>query len=242
MIRDYFKVLNNMITQNLLYYITGFILLLNIVIRVKPKIFINMSQQQVNILTNMKVIPTSLFNLCDVYLLLLFIITICFFLGLDFTNSMEELVLAAGGSKINKFMLRKLYTTLTLYIILYFISFINIYTLYKKLLPSNVQMIPLKEIIFFSFVTNVFIISLSLAILFITKSIPISIILITAYYLIEEALWRCKVTDKEGILGHIYQYYDYSGGEIIKVKTFYIFLSVILIFISYKLSCRKRTL
>lgn len=241
MVKSYLKILNNLITKNLLCYAAAVVLILNIVIRVKPNILIKINQQSVSGSITSKTIPTGLFTFCDVYLLLLFIIIIYFFLGKDFTNSMEEIAIAIGGSKMNKFMYRKLYSTLILYFSLYVVSFINIYTLYIKLLPSNVKMISLTEILIFSFTTNLFIISLSLVILFITRNIPISIIIITAYYLIEEFLWRCKVTQTKGILGHLNQYYDYANGEIMKVKLIYIFVSVILLYILYRMSSRKRT-
>lgn len=236
MIKFYLKIENNILIKNLLYAITAIVLSVNLLIRIFPRFFIHVPTWQN---TAIKVTPTAIYNYCDAYLLVLFIILIFFYLGVDFKNSMEQISLAIGGSKINKFMLRKLISILILYLFLYVISFINVYILYIQLLPSNATLIPLKEIIFYSLTTNVFIISLSLFILFISRDISISTVIITAYYLIEESLWRCKVTEKNGILGHIYYYYDYSNGELLKVKIFYILLSVVLLFITYKLAERK---
>lgn len=236
MIKFYLKIQNNMLTKNLLYIVTTIVLILNIIIRIFPRVFIDIPQETTVVYN---VIPTAIFTYCDVYLLLLFIILIFFFLGTDFKNSMEEISLAVGGSKTNKFMLRKLVAILILYLILYTISAVNIYTLYVQLLPLNSSLFPLRKIIFYSLTTNIFIISLSLFILFVSKDATISTTIITAYYLVEESLWRCQVTQTNGILGHIYRYYDYGKGEILKVKIFYISLSVILLFITYKLSKRK---
>lgn len=236
MVKFYLKIENNILIKNLLYAITAIVLSVNLLIRIFPRFFIHVPTWQN---TAIKVTPTVIYNYCDAYLLVLFIILIFFYLGVDFKNSMEQISLAIGGSKTNKFMLRKLISILILYLFLYVISFINVYILYIQLLPSNATLIPLKEIIFYSLTTNVFIISLSLFILFISRDISISTVIITAYYLIEESLWRCKVTEKKGILGHIYYYYDYSNGELLKVKIFYILLSVVLLFITYKLAERK---
>ncbi len=241
MIKFYLKIQNNMITKNLLYIVTLFILLFNFIIRIFPKKFINASKLN-NTHIQLKIIPYKLYTYCDVYLLLLFVILIFFFLGIDFKNSMEEISLAIGGSNTNKFMLRKLIALLSIYFILYFISFVNIYTLYIKLVGNSSVFIPLKEIIFYSACTNIFIISLSLFILFLSKDIAISTTLITAYYLVEEALWRCKITQEKGILGHIYQYYDYTKSELFNIKILYIIFSTILLFLTYKISKRKKLL
>ena len=103
----------------------------------------------------------------------------------------------------------------------------------------NETLLPISELLLYSMSTNIFVISLSIFILFITRDIAVSTSLITAYYLIEEALWRCKVTQTNGILGHIYQYYDYEKGGILKVKLIYMLISIILLFLSYKISQRK---
>ncbi len=240
MIKAYLKILNNLLTENLLYYVSAFVLIINALVRFNPKIVLNINEQQATILNDIEIIPTGLFTFCDVYLLLFFIIIIYFFLGSDFTNSMEDISLAVGGSKINKFMYRKLYTTLIVYAFLYLVSFINIYTLYKKILPPNVVIIGLTEILFYSFTTNIFIVSLSLVILFLIRNIPISIIIISSCYLVEESLWRCKVTQRMGILGHLYHYYDYLEGERVTIKLLYIIASLILLYIAYRLSSRKK--
>jgi len=153
---------------------------------------------------------------------------------------MEEISLAIGGSKTNKFMIRKLFSMLFLYMIMYTMSFINIYSLYIKLVDNKVSIMPFKEIILCSFTSNIFIISLSLLVLFLVRDIAVSITIITSYYLIEESLWRCKLLKKYGILGHLYNYYDYSSGEMIMIKIIFILISLVLLLITYKLSRRKR--
>lgn len=127
MIKLYFKIQNNMLTTNLLYLITALVLIVNIAIRIFPGVFISFPVNRSFYSGRIKIAPISLFTYCDVYLLLLFIILIFFFLGTDFTNSMEEITLAVGGSRTNKFMARKLGTILFVYLILYVISFANIY-------------------------------------------------------------------------------------------------------------------
>lgn len=238
MIKFYLKIQNNMLVSNLLYIVVSIILMINIIIRIIPEKFIKVSHTISEAQIRCRV-PSELYMYCDVYLLVLFIILIFFTLGIDFNNSMEDIALAVGGSKTNKLMVRKLISILTVYFCLYVISFFNIYFLYKKLLPSNSIMLPIQEVLLYSFVTNLFIISLSLFILFVSKDIAISTSLITAYYLIEEALWRCKVTQTNGILGHIYQYYDYEKGGLLKVKIIYIGISIILLLLTYRISQRK---
>ena len=196
MIKFHLKLQNNMITTNLLYAIICFVILFNILIRIFPSTFIDLSIISSYNPYLKNIIPVELFTYCDVYLLILFIVLIFFSLGVDFNNSMEEISLAVGGSKTNKFMLRKLLSMLFLYIIMYIISFINIYSLYLEFIGSKVQIMPFKEIILFSFTTNFFIISLSLLILFLVRDIAVSITIITSYYLIEESLWRCKILKK----------------------------------------------
>ncbi len=232
MIKFYLKIENNMIAKNLLCIVTVSVLMLNVIIRIFGEKFISISMVNDNI----KVIPYKLYTYCDVYLLILFIILIFFFLGTDFKNSMEEITLAIGGSNTNKFMVRKLISILSLYVILYLVSFINIYTLHIKLANHKDIFIPLKEIIFYSLTTNIFIISLSLFVLFLLRDIAVSTTIITSYYLIEEALWRCKVTQGKGILGHIYYYYDYGSEELFKVRVVYIIASIVLLFFTYRMS------
>lgn len=215
-------------------------MIFNFLIRIFPNDFIKLDVRQGAYKTFfINIVPIELFTYCDVYLLLLFVILIFFFLGIDFNNSMEEITLAVGGSKTNKFMLKKLVSILVLYFSLYIISFINIYTIYLNLIDGRGSLIQLKEIIFYCIVTNIFIISLSLFILFLFRDIAVSVSLITFYYLIEEALWRCKITQTNGILGHLYQYYNYSKGDIYRVKLFYLAASIILLVITYKISNRK---
>lgn len=237
MIKFYLKIQNNMITKNLLYIVTLLVLIFNVIIRIFPRKFINISIED----NSLKIIPYKLYTYCDVYLLILFIILIFFFLGTDFKNSMEEMTLAIGGSNTNKFMARKLISILSLYVVLYLVSFVNIYTLHIKLANHNNIFVPLKEIIFYSITTNIFIISLSLFILFLSRDIAVSTTIITSYYLIEEALWKCKVTQGKGILGHIYQYYDYESGELFKVRIVYIIVSIILLFITYRMNRHSRS-
>ncbi|QAA31773.1 hypothetical protein [Clostridium manihotivorum] len=238
MIRFYLKVINNIFIKNLLYIIFAVVVLFNILIRVMPYKFINISTMFQGVAVTKKV-PNELYMYCDVYLLLLFVILIFFTLGVDFNNSMEDISLAIGGSRTNKFMIRKLISILLVYFFLYSVSFFNIYYLYKKILPSSYILTPILEVLFYSIVTNLFIISLSLFILFISRDIAVSTSLITVYYLIEEALWRCKVMGTSGILGHIYQYTDYKKGELLEVKVIYIILSIILLTLTFIMTQRK---
>lgn len=242
MIKLYFKIENNMLTTNLLFIVIFIVLISNAIVRIFPRVFLSIPTNQGYYSEETKIIPNFIFTYCDVYLLVLFIILIFFFLGTDFTNSMEDIALVIGGSKTNKFMLRKLEVLLLVYFALYILSYVNIYNLYMTLLPKNFFLIPLKDIIFCSLTTNIFILSLSVFLLFLIKDIAVTTSIITAYYLIEEALWRCKIMSKQGILGHIYQYYDYTKGEMYSIKIIYLIMSIILLFYTYKISKRKRNI
>lgn len=239
MIKFYMRIQNKMLGRNLLYIISIAVLLINVILRAFYKRFfpdINFGGEG-SIFVKINVY--KLYTYCDIYLLVLFIILIFFYLGTDFKNSMEDISLAIGGSKTNKFMLRKLGVLLLFYSFLYTITFINVYNIYMRIIPKDSTLVPLREVVFYSITTDFFIISLSLFILFLLKDIAVSTSIIIAYYLIEEGLWRCKVMQKWGILGHMYQYYEYTPGEIVKVKLVYIVLSIVLLFLTYKLSQRK---
>ena len=137
-------------------------------------------------------------------------------------------------------MTRKLFCLLCLYIPVYIISFINIYTLYVSYSPSYIVLINLSEIILMSLTTNIFIISISIFVLMLLRDHIVTITLILSYFLIEECLWRCKITQKYGILGHLYEYADYAPGEMIKIKIVYLILSFIFMLLACKLSMRER--
>lgn len=239
MIKFYMKIQNKMLTRNLLYIISIAVLLINIILRVFCNKFFPATYFGGEGSIFVKINVYKLYTYCDIYLLVLFIILMFFYIGTDFKNSMEDISLAIGGSKTNKFMLRKLGVLLLVYSFLYIITFINVYNIYMRVIPKDSTLVPLREVVFYSITTNLFIISLSLFILFLLKDIAVSTSIITAYYLIEEGLWRCNVMRKWGILGHMYQYYDYAPGEIVKVKLVYIVLSIVLLFLTYKLSQRK---
>lgn len=237
MMKFYIKILNNILVKNLLYIVIFIVFAVNIFIRIFPSMFIHDLEGSYYVGMTQ---PIAIYTYCDVYLLLLFILLLFFYIGIDFNNSMEEISLTVSSSVVNKFTIRKLITILVVYFFLYAISFINIYTIYLQFLSHNRYLLPLKKIIFYSFCTNVFIISLSLFILLLTKDISISTVIISSYYLIEEHLWRCKISGKYGILGHIYHYEDYKPNEIIKIKLWYILISIVLLFLFCQLSKRKR--
>ena len=241
MIKFYLRIENHMLTPHLLSIITLIILAFNLIIRISPTNFIKLPQSFNSRYMGL-IMPTSLFTYCDVYLLVLFIILIFFFLGIDYETSMEDIALASCGSKTNKLFARKLAAIISLYLVLYTITFVNIYTLYISLIDGKGAMIPVADILIFSATTNLFVFSLSLFILVLSRNISVSISLITAYYLIEEALWRCKITKSNGILGHIYNYSNYTVGKTYSVKLLYILFSFVLLFISYKISQRKFSL
>ena len=79
MIKFYLKFQNNMLSKNLLYIITSFVLFLNLLIRIIPDKFIHVTNMY-NQISYKPIIPEKLFLYCDVYLLMLFIILIFFFL------------------------------------------------------------------------------------------------------------------------------------------------------------------
>lgn len=239
MIKTYLKFQNNLFVKNLLIIVAIGTLILNLVIRVNPSAFIKVLDVGEKGVIMHPILPTTLFTICDVYLLLMFIIIIFFSIGTDFENSMEEISLVSGGLKTNKFFLRKIASLLTLYFVLYVVSFANIYFLYLDKLRGIGRLVSFKEILLLSFSTNLFIISLSLFVLFISRNITVSVSLITAYYLVEESLWRSKVTGRKGILGHLYQYSDYIKDEIYSIRITYIIVAIILLFLSYKISQRK---
>lgn len=235
MVKYYLKLQNKILVKNLLFWTTTLVLGFNLIVRIWPGTFIKDPVLKPII---RQVPPIALFNYCDGYLLVLFLILIIFLIGTDFDNSMEEIGLIAGGYSFNKFILNKIAAILMLYGTLYVVTFLNFYNLYIQL-DLIKQIISLKEILFYSFTTNLFVISLTLFLLFLFRDTLVTVSVITAFYLIEEFLWRCKLTQTKGILAHVYQYFSYMNNEIYKVKIAYIIASIILLFGALILSKRK---
>lgn len=241
MIKFYLYIQSKLLSKAFLYSALLVIIIFNILLRISPNSFIHIYGSSSSYGMNTKIMPLSLFAYCDVYMLLIFIIIIYFSLGMDFYNSMEEITLAIGGSKINIYMFKKFISMFAVYFPLYILTYINIYTLYSSHLKGY-NLISFHEVFFYSVVTNIFIISLSLFILFLTREIAVSLVIITSYYLLEEYLWRSKVTKEYGILGHIFCYYDASFIKLIIIKILYLAASFVLIYITLKLSGKKYAL
>lgn len=239
MIKFYLKLQSRILSKALLLGIIALIVLFNIAIRLEPGYFIPGFNRMGASMGIFKVIPTALYSYCDVYLLLIFIILVYFSIGADFYNKMGEITLAIGGSKTNIFMLKKFLSLFVVYVPLYLATYINIYTLYISG-TQNGQPIPFSEVFLYSVTANIFVIVLALFILFLTRDIPVSLVLILSYYLIEEHLWRAKITRQFGILGHIYSYYESSKAGFIKIKMIYLIFSIVLAIITLKLAGRER--
>ena len=237
MIKFYLELQSKIFSKKLYYGIAALAVAFNIVLRIIPEFFIHINTSELNF----KIIPAALYSYCDVYFLMIFIVLLYFSLGIDFYNKMEELTLSIGGAKFNRYAAKKFISLLAAYIPLYLITYLNIYFLYKVMLPKNQVLISFGEMFFYSLVSNIFILSLALFILFLTRDIPVSMVIITSVYLIEEYLWRAQITKQYGILGHIYYYNDSFVKALIIIKVAYLICSVILFAIILKLSSRKNT-
>ena len=240
MLQFYLKIQSKILSRQLLCGIIVLVIMFNIALRVFPHRFIPVNGYGGLLGESLKTVPTFLYSSCDVYLLIIFIILVYFSLGVDFYNKMEELSLAVGGAKYNTYMAKKFFSLLIVYIPVYLLTYVNIYMLYKSLLTKHQMLLPFSELFMYSAVSNVFIISLSLFILFLTRDIPVSIVSISSFYLIEEHLWRAKIMQQYGILGHIYHYYSATPQDFFLYKAMYLLGSVLLIAATLKLSGRKR--
>lgn len=238
MVKFYLKLQSRILSKGLLFVIAGLVVLFNIAIRFYPEFFIPGLNRGVASPGIIRIIPTALYSYCDVYLLLILIILLYFSIGADFYNKMGEITLAIGGSKTNKFMLKKFLSLLAVYVPIYLATYLNIYTLYQSGTQEG-YLIPFREAFFYSITANIFVIALALFILFLTRDIPLSMVLILSYYLIEEHLWRAKITKQFGILGHIYTYYEISKIGFVKIKIIYLICAVILSVITLKLAGRE---
>lgn len=240
MIKFYLKILNKIFEEKTVYFVSAIVLIVNIIIRMFPSKFIDLKFlsyfDSINVQT---IVPIKLFVFCDVYLLLIFLILIIYSVGIDFKNSMEDITLAIGGSFINKYSLRKIITLILVFASLYMVSFVNVYTLYLKMIDNKAVLISISEVLLCSFTTIIFMVSLSLFFIYVLREITISIICVVSYFLVEECLWRCKMFQKYGVLGHIYQYEDYASGELLKYKLGFIVISVILIAVTCVLSSKR---
>lgn len=237
MISLYYKFQNKLLVKNILNYIIVIVLMINIVMRIKPDIFIDFTNYA-NRNNSIILIPQQLFSYCDVYLLGIFIIVMFFMITKDFQTSIEEITLVIGGSRGNKYILRKLLTLFIIYISLYIISYFNIYTIIESRVTR--PLMPLSHCLLFSISTNVFIIALSLFILFVTRDIIINTIIMVSYYLIEELFWLCRFTQEKGILAHVYFYNPSNYNQLLNYKIVYVIIAIILILTTYIISSRKR--
>lgn len=235
----YLDISAKVLSKKFLYSVPILVVVFNFVLRLFPDTFFEDYGLLEGSVPGTIIVPKELFGYCDVYLLLLFIIIVYFALGLDFTNSMEDVTLIAGGSKLNMFMLRKFFSLLCIYVPLYIITYINVYSIYLSRLKYRADAMPLKQVIFYSVTANVFIIAMSLFILFLTREVTVSTVIIVSYYLIEEYLLRAKVMGVKGVIGQVYDYFEPSRMNIDTYKIWYIAASVPLFFLAAKLCSKK---
>lgn len=98
----------------------------------------------------------------------------------------------------------------------------------------------IKTILIYSLFTQIFVISFTLLCIGVTRSISISMTLVTFGYFIQEFLWRGKITKEYGVLAHRF-FLDVGDDSFrVKVKLFYFILSIVFLWGFYKSIGRKR--
>jgi hypothetical protein len=176
----------------------------------------------------------NLFSICDFYLLLIYVILLIFTIGMDFKNSMSHISLTASKSKSNDYMVKKIITIASQYGICYIITLLNIIYCYNKVVSGSDRIqnhLPL--LIGSSFITTIFVTSITIFFIVLIKDIPKTIIIVISFYFIGEYLWRGQVTRKYGVLAHRF-YWELRDMEFnIKVKLIYLTISIALLIFSY---------
>lgn len=237
MIKFYLDIQNKILTRNILLDVLIIVMVFNIMLVIKPELIINFNSfnevNQQNLL-----MPTELFIYCDIYMVILFVIMMFFSIGGDFNNSVYDITLAIGGSKTNKFVLKKIISMLLFYACIYLISYINIYRIFLE--NTSVEVLEFSKCLFLSSTSIIFIISVSLFLIYITKSVILSSLIVISYYFVEEYLWTCRLFQEKGILSHIYFFTPHNVEKIYTSRIEYIAFSIILLFITYLISKRKK--
>lgn len=182
-------------------------------------------------------VPLANYTYCDVYLLTILVIAIYFSCGQDFSNSMEELSLASGKSRTNRFILMKSLYLLLIYVMVYVPTYLNLYNGYKKVIAKDLIVTPIGQAIFYSAMTNLFVISLALLILYITRSISVSIMVYSFIYIIEEFLWKSYIMRQHGILNHLW---SNETSILTSSKLCYILVSIFILYGVLKLGGRQK--
>lgn len=177
MIKEYFKHIENILKVPILKIGMGIALFINIYFIVIK--FKNLGSKEY-------FSTIGVFEGVINFWMLLFCTTcILFIIGMDYTNSIVDISIIAGGSKSNIYVIRKLITFLSIYIPIYFCTAINVLIGMRIDGHANI-----KTILIYSLITQIFVISFTLLCIGVTRSISISMTLVTFGYFIQEFLWR----------------------------------------------------
>ncbi|MDU2105746.1 MAG: hypothetical protein ACLR3R_10720 [Clostridium paraputrificum] len=227
MIKEYFKHIENILKVPILKIGMGIALFINIYFIVIK--FKNLGSKEY-------FSTIGVFEGVINFWMLLFCTTcILFIIGMDYTNSIVDISIIAGGSKSNIYLIRKLITFLSIYIPIYFCTAINVLIGMRIDGHANI-----KTILIYSLITQIFVISFTLLCIGVTRSISISMTLVTFGYFIQEFLWRGKITKEYGVLAHRF-FLDVGDDSFrVKVKLFYFILSIVFLWGVYKSIGRKR--
>lgn len=125
---------------------------------------------------------------------------------------------------------------LLIYVMIYIPTYLNLYNGYTKTIAKDFKIIPLNQAVFYSVATNIFVISLALFILYISRSISISIMTFSLLYIIEEFLWKSKLMGQYGILNHLL---TNKKSILINSKLCYILISIFILYGALKLGGRQ---
>lgn len=174
--------LNNKILYRIYYIVLIWVLILNILMRLFPDIFVVYTVPTIYDI----VYPDDLFRrlsiLFNIPIGLFFIVPLI----LEFNTSMIDIGFLGSKNKYNKAILQKLTISTIVAIVLYCITIINGYSIYIREVLIDFEKITVFRMIFSSFVPLIFLVSLNLIVSIFMKGNAFCIFISVGYYLLIE--------------------------------------------------------
>lgn len=217
-------------------------LLINIYSIVNPitLIPVRFRPQNIGIYPNDILVPTKMFTVLDVVVLGLIVLLIIYSLGSDFDHEMDDLTLIISGERYNKYLIGKILMILKIYIPMYFITYLNMYFLIKRNITPGTKILSLSKCLYISFTSQLFVISLTIFMIFFIRNVRGILIGLGGYFVVVEFILGHNLFRGMGLYSHFFIYNEAIINNILNNKFIYIILGIILIFIAIRLSGKER--
>lgn len=163
----------------------------------------------------------------NIPIILMFIITLI----TDYLSSMRYLGFVGGKIKNNRSIFTKLKALSSISIILYLITIINGYLIYLNIAGDTSEVISILQVLFNTSIPLIFIVSLNVMVIVLTKANTIALAMIMAIYLIIERYYPIL---------NLFDYVTCGGGfsEVFKMQIIHGVMAVFFIFVVFKKSRR----